>query len=83
LDNIYLTNQNWKKIALNELVEINYEFVSNQITIKDREKIKTIYAEMWDNSLVYPVIKLFNLFLSEEFLWNDYEVLSWNPYWIK
>ncbi len=83
LDNIYLTNKNWQKIALNSVVEIDYEFVSNEITTKDKEQIKTIYAEMWDDSLVYPVIKLFNIFLSEDFVWEDYKVLSWNPYWIK
>ncbi len=80
LKNIYLTNIQWKKIPLDSLVNIEYSFVSDQINTKDKQEIKTIYAEMWDDSLVYPVIKLFKIFLSDDFVWKDYELLSWSPY---
>jgi len=82
LDEIYLTNNKWIKIALNSLVDIEYDFVANQISTDSREEIRTIYAEMWDDSLVYPVIKLFKIFLSDEFIWDDYKIKSWSPYGI-
>jgi len=83
LKNIYLTNRNWKKIPLDSLVDIEYSFVHPEIITDKRKLSKTIYAEMWDNSLVYPVIKLFTIFLSNDFMWDDYKLKSWNPYSIK
>ena len=38
---------------------------------------------MGDNSLIYPVIKLFWILMDEEFLWWEYKVLSWSPYKIE
>ena len=43
---------------------------------------------MWDNSLIYPVIKLFWILMDDEFLNGEYEVVSWSPYeieyiWVK
>lgn len=37
---------------------------------------------MGDNSLVYPVIQLFKIFLSDEFTGKEFQVESWNPYGI-
>lgn len=82
LKNISFTNQEWKKIPLEAIAKINYSFVSPEITTDNREEMKTIYAEIWDNSLVYPVIKLFWVFLSDDFLWDEYKIESWNPYGI-
>jgi multidrug efflux pump subunit AcrB len=88
LKNISFTNPNWQKILLSSIADINYNFVSPEINTDGREETIYVYWEMWDNSLVYPVIKLFGIFMSDEFLWNDYIVNWWSPYkinyiWLK
>jgi multidrug efflux pump subunit AcrB len=38
---------------------------------------------MWDNSLIYPVIKLYWILMDKNFLKDDYKLKSWSPYNIK
>ncbi len=88
LKNISFTNSEWQKIFLNSIADINYSFVSPEINTDWREETIYVYWEMWDNSLVYPIIKLFWVFMSDEFLWDDYIVNWWSPYkinytWLK
>jgi len=88
LKNISFTNTKWQKIPLSSIAEINYSFVSPEINSTWREKTTYIYWEMWDNSLIYPVIKLFWILLSDDFLGEDYKIKSWNLYkfeyiWLK
>ena len=82
LENITFTNPKWEKIPLSSLATIKYGFVAPEINSDDRAQTTYIYAEMWDNSLIYPIIKLYPKLLSKEFLWDDYKVKSWNLYWI-
>lgn len=82
LKEIYFTNNSWIKIPLESIASIEYDFVSPLLRTDKREEINVIYAEMWDNSLIYPVIKLFKLFLSDDFITDKYKVVSWNPYHI-
>gem|GEM_PF-2357294 len=35
-----------------------------------------IYAEMGDNSVVYPILELYKVFGSTEFLGNEYSLVS-------
>lgn len=78
LDNIYFTNKDGIKIPLLSIANINYEFVSSEINTDNREKTNFIYSEMWDNSVVYPVVKLMSILKSKEFLNWKYEVIeSW------
>ena len=88
LQNITFTNKFWEKIPLSSLASIEYSFVSPEINSDNRAETTYIYWEMWDNSLIYPVIKLFGKFLSNDFMWNDYKIKSWNLYkitytWLK
>ncbi len=80
LKNISFTNKSWEKIPLSSLANIEYSFVAPEINSDNREETTYIYWEMWDNSLIYPVIKLFGILMWDDFLWNDYKVKSWNLY---
>ncbi len=80
LKNISFTNKLWEKILLWSLANIEYWFVSTEIKSDNREQTIYIYWEMWDNSLIYPVIKLFWIFLWDYFSWDNYKVESWNLY---
>ena len=78
LETIKFTNSSGLKIPLNSIAKINYEFVSPEINTDTREKTNFIYAEMWDNSVVYPIVKLMSILKSDEFLNWKYEVIeSW------
>lgn len=86
--NISFTNNNWEKILLGSIADIKYSFVSPEINTDAREQTTYIYAEMWDNSLIYPVIKLFGILMWDDFLGNDYKVTWWSVYkidyiWLK
>ena len=88
LNKISFTNPEWKKVFLDSIAKIEYSFVWNEINTDKREEANYIYWEMWDNSLIYPVIKLFWILMDDEFLNWEYEVNSWSPYkieyiWIK
>ncbi len=83
LKKIYFTNKSWSKIFLDSISSIDYSFVWDTINTDKREEVDYIYWEMWDNSLIYPVIKLFGILMDDEFLWNDYRLESWSPYYIE
>ncbi len=82
---ISFTNKDWEKIPLSSISNIEYSFVSPEIFSDHREQTDYIYAEMWDNSLIYPVIKLFWKYLSSSFRENYYSLESWDLYhiWFK
>jgi len=83
LNNISFINPDWKKIFLNSIAKIDYNFVADQISTDKREKVNYIFWEMWNNSLIYPIIELFGILMSDEFLEWDYKVLNWSPYKIE
>jgi multidrug efflux pump subunit AcrB len=88
LNRISFTNSEWQKIFLSSIADIEYSFVWSEINTDKREEANYIYWEMWDNSLIYPVIKLFWILMDDEFLNWEYEVVSWSPYnieyiWLK
>ncbi len=88
LKNVTFTNGNWDKIPLDSIASIKYWFVSPEVYSDHREKTDYIYGEMWDNSLIYPVIRLFWIFLGESFSQDYYKLDSWDLYsihfkWLK
>lgn len=88
LDKIKFTNNNWVKIPLSSISSIKYEFVNPEINTDNREKTNFIYAEMWNNSVIYPIIKLFSILKSKDFLQNDYIIVNSSFYditykWVK
>lgn len=76
LSHITFTNKDGIKIPLSSIAKISYEFVNPEINTDTREKANFIYAEMWDNSVIYPIIKLMSLFKSNDFLEEKYEVVD-------
>ncbi len=92
LKKITFTNPQWQKIPLESIATLKYDFVSNEIYTDKREEAQYIYWEMWDNSLIYPVIKLYKKFLSDKFATKEkkikgkiiyepqYKLVSWGPY---
>lgn len=82
LDKITFTNNSWEKIHLSSIADINYTFVTPDINTDGRQETNYIYAEMWDNSPIYPIIKLYSVLQSKEFLWEDYKFLWWDFYWL-
>lgn len=82
LKDIGLKTQNWTMVSLDSLVKEKYSFVWDEISSNKREKVDYIYWEMWNNSLIYPVIKLYGKLMSDEFLWDDYKVENWSFYGI-
>lgn len=88
LNKIFFINNSWEKIFLDSIANIKYTFVWDIINTDKREKSDYIYWEMWDNSLIYPIIKLFWILKSNAFLNWEYKVSSWSPYkidylWLK
>ncbi|MDD5769719.1 MAG: efflux RND transporter permease subunit [Candidatus Gracilibacteria bacterium] len=83
LDKIRFTSKDGVKIPLSSIAKINYNFVNPEINTDLREKTNFIYAEMGDNSVVYPIVKLMSIFKSKEFLDGKYEVIESGFYGIK
>lgn len=88
LKNIKFINQNWQQIPLESIASVNYTFVNPEINTDDRVETNYIYAEMWNNSVVYPIVKLYSLLKSEDFLWKDYKLIDSSFYalsykWLK
>jgi len=66
--NFAFINTRGEKIYLNSFADIEYSFVENEIFSDNKEETLYLYAEMGDNSLVYPVIELFSLLRNKDFL---------------
>lgn len=82
LKNISFTNKEWKKIFLDSISKIDYSFVSPEINTDSRQETNYIYAEMWDNSVIYPIIQLYSILKSQDFLWKDFKFIWWDFYWL-
>jgi len=82
-DTITFTNPQWIKIPLKEVAEI---IPTRADTIKysdDRLETVYLYGEMWNNSVIYPVIKIFRSFSDKEFREWKYELVEKSFYWFK
>lgn len=80
LKNIYFTNQKWEKVKLDEIATIKQDYASSEIYTENRSNTINIYSELGDNSVVYPVLRLYSMFGDKEFekLW--YKKISSTPY---
>nr|MDD3720575.1 efflux RND transporter permease subunit [Candidatus Gracilibacteria bacterium] len=76
LKNIKFINQNGQQIPLESIASVNYTFVNPEINTDDRVETNYIYAEMGNNSVVYPIVKLYSLLKSEDFLGKDYKLID-------
>ncbi len=82
-DNIYFTNNLWQKVPLKSIASINPTFVNRDINTDKRLETNYIYAEIWDNSVVYPIVKLYSILKKEEFLEKEYRYIWWSFYNLK
>lgn len=82
LKNLNFINKFWQKISLIEVAQIEPQQVEQSINSDDRQKVIYIFWEMWDNSVIYPIIWLFRSFLDKNFWEWKYEILNRNLYWI-
>lgn len=80
LKKISFTNSLWKKVFLQEIAEIKIS--KNESQINNDEKLPTvsIYWEMWNNSVVYPMINILQRINKKEFWEWKYELKSFNLY---
>lgn len=83
LKNIILTNPLWEKIPLSSIIKIDYGFVSPNITTDDKQETYYIYGEMGNNSVIYPIFKLYWFLTHTDFLWDEYVVEKINFYKIE
>lgn len=82
LKNIYFSNQKWERVKLDEIASVEEWFAWNEIYTDSRSAAVHIYAELWDNSVVYPVLELYDLFWSSDFVKLGYKKIASSPYWI-
>lgn len=69
-----------KRITLDEIATIESTFKSYDINTDERDETIHIYSEMGDNSVVYPILKLYSVFDDEKFEETGYKKVSATPY---
>jgi len=79
-DDIIFTNKLWEQIPLSSISSKKYTFLSHEINTDNREVTNYIYGEMWNNSVIYPIIDIYKILWSNNFLWNDYKITNKNFY---
>lgn len=79
-DDIIFTNKLWEQIPLSSISSKKYTFLSHEINTDNREVTNYIYGEMWNNSVIYPIIDIYKILWSDSFLWNDYKITNKNFY---
>lgn len=83
LDKMYLINSSWEKVYLSSVTEKVIVETNSKIYSEDKKEVSYIYAEIWNNSVIYPVISLYKILTNDSFLQDKYEVLDVSFYWIK
>jgi len=74
------TNSLGKKISLTDIADIDTGFRSHDIYTDDRKETIHVYGEMGENSVVYPVIRLYSELGDDAFRKHGYEKISSSPY---
>ena len=80
LKNIYFTNSKGEKVKLDEIASLNNDFAGPEIYTDSRSTTMNIYSEVGDNSVVYPVLKLYGLFGNTDFEKSGYKKIAASPY---
>ena len=73
-------NQAWERVYLDDIADIETGFRSYDIYTDERSETIHIYGEMWSNSVVYPIIRLYGLFGTPEFEKTGFRKISASPY---
>ncbi len=79
-ERIYFTNKQGQKIYLSQFAKVIPDALSHTIYSEDRLKASYIYWEMGAESVVYPVIATYMVFLDPEFWEGKFDLTSWSPY---
>lgn len=82
LRNIYFMNSLGEQVKLDEIAELKNTFAGSEIYTDTRSTTIHMYAEIGENSVVYPVLKLYKLFGSKDFESLGYRKISSSPYQI-
>lgn len=82
LRNIYFMNSLGEQVKLDEIAELKNTFAGSEIYTDTRSTTIHMYAEIGENSVVYPVLKLYTLFGSKDFESLGYRKISSSPYQI-
>lgn len=69
-------NPHGDRIRLSDIANITTDFASSEIYTDNRTKTTHLYAELGNNSVVYPVLRLYGLFGSPEFEKMGYKKVS-------
>jgi len=82
-DRISFMNNQWERVPLKEIADI---VLTRADTVKysdDRIKTVYLYGEMWNNSVIYPIIKIIKSFSNDKFWEWKYSIVSSSLYWFK
>lgn len=74
------TNPKGENIRLDDIAQVDFGTSGREIYTDNRAETVHIYAELGDNSVVYPVLKLYDLFGSKDFEAMGYRKVGSNPY---
>lgn len=83
LEKLYLVNDLWEKVYLSSVVDKKLSKTSNKILTDNKREVSYIYSEIWHNSVIYPVIRLYMNLSSDDFLGDKYELLGMDFYSMK
>lgn len=79
-ESISFTNPQWEKIPLSAIATMNTN-TNNEIQYFDDGKPTTyIYWEMWNNSVIYPMISFLWNATKDSFWGGRFEVVDWSLY---
>lgn len=76
------TNPKGQKIRLDDIAQVSFEKSGREIYTDNRAETVHIYAELGNNSVVYPVLKLYTLFGEKDFESLGYKKVGSGPYGI-
>ncbi len=76
---LYFTNRSWEKVRLDEVSKIDEGYLWQDIYTDMRADTINIYSEIWSNSVVYPVLKMYDLLWTQEFQKMWYKKISSTP----
>jgi hypothetical protein len=79
---LIFTNPKGQKIRLDDIAQVNFETSGREIYTDNRAETVHIYAEIGNNSVVYPVLKLYTLFGEKDFEALGYKKVDSGPYGI-
>lgn len=77
---LYFTNTLGQKILLSDIAQVETDFKSHDIYTDERVETIHLYGEMGANSVVYPILKLYSIFGSDEFEKSGFKKISSTPY---